>query len=259
MTECSNFLTSAYWKAACAELKKPSRLALAALFCALSVVVGGITINITVSVQIHFTFFIVALGAAIYGPVCGMVVAAVADLLNYILFLSAYPYFPGYMISEMLVALLFGLLLYRQKITLSRLFIGKALMNFPINVGLGSLWSWMLYDKAYLYYFWEKMIKNTLLLPLEVMALAAFFGLMIPILARMRLLPAQEERELRRLRFGSSALPTLGMTSLVVALIGCYYAWVMATLALWILAGFLLAAGIALLIAAGIINKKRTE
>jgi ECF transporter S component (folate family) len=192
--------TKEYWKAALSEFRQLKKLILAALFCALIVVVGGLYIPVGQSLQIHFTFFIVALGASIYGPICGMMVAAAADVLNYFLFLSAYPYFPGYMLSEMLVALIFGLLLYRQTITIPRLIVGKVLMNFPINVGLGALWSQALYGKGYLFYFWQSLVKNTLLLPLEILLAAGLFAAILPATVKLGLHEPRSKAALDRLR-----------------------------------------------------------
>lgn len=255
--EKMSIFSAAYWKAACGEFKKLNRLALAALICALCVVLGGIYIPITNSLQIHFTFFVVALGAAVYGPVTAMAVAALADLLNYFLFLGGYAYFPGYMVSEMITALLFGLFLYRQKITVWKLFCSKALSNFGVNVALGALWSKMLYGKGYIADLWARSIKNTLMLPLEVLFLAVFFAMMIPLLSRLRLLPAHGEQDLERLSFRASLFPVLGLCSLLGGLVSLYYAATASATFFWFLGGVLLTAAVALYVI-GIIKGKQS-
>ncbi|MGN0981300.1 MAG: folate family ECF transporter S component, partial [Candidatus Limivicinus sp.] len=90
-----------YWKSAAGELKSLKRLVFAALMCALSIVVGALYVTVGDNLRVYFTFFITAVGCAVYGPVVGMLVAAVTDTLNFLLFPSG-PYFPGYMLSEML-------------------------------------------------------------------------------------------------------------------------------------------------------------
>lgn len=250
--------SAAYWRAACGELKKPNRLALAALICALSVVVGGIYIPLSGSLQIHFTFFVVALGCAVYGPVTGMLVAAVADLLNYFLFLGGYPYFPGYMLSEMAAALIYGLFFYRQKITVVRIFCAKALVNLIPNILLGALWAKLLYGKGYIADLWIRSIKNILLLPLEVVLLAGFFGLMIPILSRMKLLSYHGKEELQRLSAGACVYPVLGLSCALGA--GCclYFIFFEKETALLfsLLCGLLLAAAATLLIFGALRRRK---
>ena len=159
--------------------QKVRQLTFAALICALSIVVGGFFITVGDNLRIYFTFFITAVGCAVYGPVLGVMVAAVTDTLNYIIFPTG-AYFPGYLLSEMAGALIYSLLLYRKKITVVRLFGAKFLVNYLVNVTLGCLWSQILYGKGYLYYLVKSLIKNSLMLPLEVMALAALFSVLLP-------------------------------------------------------------------------------
>ena len=53
-----------------------------------------------------------------------------------------------------------------------------------VNVLMGSCWSAMLYSKGYLFYFTNSIIKNTLLLPLEIIGLIAVFNVILPLLNR---------------------------------------------------------------------------
>ncbi len=79
-------------------------------------------------------------------------------------------------------ALIFALFLYRTKSPSLRLALSRFLINLFVNVGLGSLWSYMLYSKGYLYYFAKSLVKNTLMLPIEIVLLALFFRMLIPYL-----------------------------------------------------------------------------
>ncbi|MDY4810280.1 MAG: folate family ECF transporter S component, partial [Bulleidia sp.] len=54
----------------------------------------------------------------------------------------------------------------------------KAINNYVVNVCIGSIWSSMLYGNLYLYYFMRSIVKNTLLLPLEVILLVLLFNLL---------------------------------------------------------------------------------
>lgn len=174
-----------YWKTAAAELKRPRQLVLAALVCALSVVTGAFYIPVGENLRVYFTFLLTAAGCAAYGPVTGMLAAAVTDTLNFILFPSG-PYFPGYMLGEMLTALIYGLFLYRRKITVLRLLTARFLVNGFINVLLGCLWSRILTGKGYLYFLASSAVKNSLLLPLETLALVILFSCLKPALSRLK-------------------------------------------------------------------------
>ncbi|MBQ7935002.1 MAG: folate family ECF transporter S component [Clostridia bacterium] len=193
--------TKDYWLSSAKELKNTRSLALAALICALTVVLdGAATIKFIPNVlEIKFTFFVIALGCAVYGPVTGMVIAAVVDTLCFFLANNGYAYFPGYMLTEVLVALTYGLFFYRQKITVAKLFGAKLCTNFLWHVGLNTLWSTILYDKGYLYYLGASLIKNAAALLPEVLIMAVVFAVMIPPLSKVGLLPAHSQKELRRL------------------------------------------------------------
>ncbi|MBQ9268253.1 MAG: folate family ECF transporter S component [Oscillospiraceae bacterium] len=249
----------AYWKAAWGELKSLRRLVFAALICALCVVVGSLFITVGDNLRVKFTFFFVAVGSAVYGPILGLLVGAVSDILGYVLFPSG-AFFPGYTLSSMLGALIYALLLYRKKITVLRLFCAKFLVNYLVNVLLGSLWSRMMFGKGYLYYMTTSLIKNSLLLPVEVMLLAALFAVLLPVFSRMGLLPGHEKRELDRLTLGSSALPVFGLDCIAAACFSLYYSTTLenGVLIFRILAGVLFLLGIGLLLGGAVQRRRQT-
>lgn len=211
-----------YWKSAALELKSLKKLMFAALICALSIVIGGFYITVGENLRVYFTFFLTAVGCSVYGPVVGMLAAVVTDTLNFLIFPTG-PYFPGYMLGEMLAAVIYSLFLYRRKITVLGLFSAKLLVNYIVNVALGSLWSKILYGQGYLYYLVKSLVKNTLLLPFEVVALAALMGLLIPVFARFGLLPVHEKKDLRKLALSSSAFSAFGLSFLLGGLCSLYY------------------------------------
>ena len=247
-----------YWKAAWGELKSLRRLVFAALICALCIVVGSLFITVGDNLRIKFTFFFTAVGSAVYGPVLGLLVGAISDILGYILFPSG-AYFPGYTISSMLGALIYALFLYRKKVTVLRLFGAKFLVNYFVNVFLGSLWSQMLYGKGYLYYMTTSLIKNSLLLPIEVMLLSALFAVLLPVFSRLGLLPGHEKHELEKLTLSSSAFTVFGLDCLVAAGFSLYYSTTLETgvMIFRVLAAVLAAAGVALLILGPVLRRKK--
>ncbi len=195
-----NIFTKDYWRSSAKELKNIRHLVFAALICAITVALDGIArIPLFMGLEIKLTFFIISFGCAVYGPVTGMLLAAVVDTLCFFIANTGYAYFPGYMITEVLVSLIYGLFFYRQKITLGRLFLAKVCTNYLCHVGLNALWSALLYSKGYLFYLGSSLIKNTVLLPIEVAIMAAFFALTIPPFAKLGLLPAHNEKDLQKL------------------------------------------------------------
>lgn len=178
-----------YWRCAAAELRDLRKLLVAALLLALEIVLGGFFIPVGPNLLIYFTFFVKALGAMIYGPIVAVLAALVGDNLGFLLHPNG-PYFPGYTLSAVLSALLYALFFYRARVGPCRVVLAKLLVNLPVNVALGCVWSAMLYGKGYLYYFVNSIVKNVALLPLEALLLFAFFGGMAPILVRARLVLA---------------------------------------------------------------------
>ena len=84
--------------------------------------------------------------------------------------------------KKLTIFLIFGLFFYRTRITIWKTALAKALINYGINVMLGSLWNSILFGKAFIYYAGTSLIKNTILLPFEVLILYALMKALVPIL-----------------------------------------------------------------------------
>ena len=112
-----------------------------------------------------------------------MVSAAITDLLGFALFPSG-PFFAGYTLTAVCGSLIYALFFYHKKITVLRISMAKILNNYLVNVLLGSLWSAILYDKAFVIYAATSLFKNTILLPFEIALLVFVFNLLAPLLVR---------------------------------------------------------------------------
>ena len=168
----------AYWRAARAEFKNVRVLAFAGLVCAMAIVLEGFPIYLLgPSLKIYFSFLVVGLGCMCYGPCVGMMAGAIIDSVGFLLSSYGEPYFPGYLVTAVLSGLLYGVMLYRQKPTLLRIIITRLIINYGSNVLLGSVWKAMLYGKGYYYYFTTGLVKNTTLLPVEVVLTLLVLGL----------------------------------------------------------------------------------
>lgn len=185
-------LTPAYWADARAQLKNVRILTLAGIITAASIVLESFPIYLLgTSLKIYFSFLVISLGCYVYGPAVGILVGFANDTLGFLISSFGEPYFPGYLITAMLSGLIYGTLLYRQRITVLRLVVVRLIINYGSNVLLGSVWKAMLYGKGYYYYFTTGLIKNTTMLPIEVLLMVLMFQLALPALARSGLLPKE--------------------------------------------------------------------
>lgn len=185
-------LTPAYWADARAQLKNVRMLTLAGIITAASIVLESFPIYLLgTSLKIYFSFLVISLGCYVYGPAVGILVGFANDTLGFLISSFGEPYFPGYLITAMLSGLIYGTLLYRQRITVLRLVVVRLIINYGSNVLLGSVWKAMLYGKGYYYYFTTGLIKNTTMLPIEVLLMVLMFQLALPALARSGLLPKE--------------------------------------------------------------------
>jgi len=189
-------LLPGYWRTAGHELSKLRILTLAAMLLALRIVIGAVRIPVADNLNIMFTYLPESLIGLICGPVAAPMVGAAGDILGYIMHPSG-AFFPGYTLSAMLTGLIYALFLYRARITVIRIAFAKLLVNYGVNVLLGSLWSTMMYGKGYLYYFAKSIVKNTIMLPIEIIVITLVFTILLPVLSRSGVTPPQTDGRIR--------------------------------------------------------------
>lgn len=177
----------AYWRAAAAEVKNLRAVAFCALMIAAAIALGLFSIPVGEHLNVSVSFLARALAAAVGGPVLGVLYAVAEDVLGWVIHPGG-PFFPGYTLNTVLAVGIYAVFFYRQKLTLWRIIAAKVLTNYPINVGLGCLWSHMLYGKGYLYYAATSVVKNTLYLPVQILLLYMLLQALLPPLRQARLL-----------------------------------------------------------------------
>lgn len=185
--------SKSYWKSSADNLKNVRMLAFIALMIALKIVIGFIRIPVGENLRITLTYIVVAIEGMVVGPIAGITSAFITDNLSFILFPDG-AYFPGYTLTAMLGSFFYSIFLYQKKATWTRLTFAKICNNYLVNVLLGSLWSSMLYGKAYLVYATTSLIKNTLLLPIEIILLMIAIKFIYPILKNKNLVNSSQDQ-----------------------------------------------------------------
>ena len=157
------------------------KLCILSILLALNVAISSLYIPITPNLHIEFTFIIMMYIAANYSlPEC-ILFAVLEDLLTYFLFqASQWPFFPGYTLSAVAGIVIYYIFL-NKKVSILTIAISKTLVNVFINVGLGSLWNKMMYGNAFLYYAATSIVKNIILLPIEIIMFYVIFKALEPI------------------------------------------------------------------------------
>ncbi len=148
------------------EFKKPVSLAGAALLIAVNAAINQFSIFLTPTLKIGFSFLAVALSGLLFGPLLTGVAGAAADIVKYLLYPNG-PFFPGFTLNEFLIGVIYGLFLYKKKVTLPRVFLAVLTNMLLINFILNPLWLSMLYGKAFIVLLAERIVKNVILLPIN--------------------------------------------------------------------------------------------
>lgn len=181
-----------YWHTAAAELKNLRVLVFCALMIAAAIALGLFSVPLATNLKLSVSFVARAVAALVGGPVVGVLYGVAEDVLGWVLNPGG-PFFPGYTLNTVLAVVVYALFFYRCRLTIWRIIAAKAIATFPISVGLGCLWSQMLYGKGYIYYFVKSIIKNTLYFPIQVLLLVIVFQALLPALKRARLVSEEME------------------------------------------------------------------
>ena len=189
-----------YWIDAALQVKNLKILVFAALIIALRVVVKSAKIYVLPGLHLTLDCYINALGGMVCGPVIGFLSGAVSDTLGCILFPAPEPYFFPYIIVEMLSSFIFGLFLWRRKITVNRVLLSKfavnVVCNLIVNPAITKLYYAMMGDAGSTYAFVTavRLGKNLLLFPFEAALIVLFISALFPLLRRMGVVPRDQAK-----------------------------------------------------------------
>jgi len=140
-----------------------------ALLIALNIIIVRFLSIQTEFLRLSFGFIPTALCSMLFGPWVGAVAAFLADFLGMLVNSKGLTYFPGFGISEALYGLTFGMFLYKQKTSIWRIFICVILQTILIDIGLGSLWLWILYSNPIWLTISARTISALVMLPIKVL------------------------------------------------------------------------------------------
>ncbi len=130
------------------ELKNLRSLVILAMLLALCVVLGTVA-NITMfgnAVKLSGAFLPIAMAGAMFGPIPALLVGALGDILSYIIAPTGGGFFPGFTLSGALTGMIYGIILYKNQITLPRVIIAWAINTLVVETFLAAYWLFLLYS-----------------------------------------------------------------------------------------------------------------
>ncbi len=148
------------------ELKKLRTIVLTGLLIAVGIILGQFSIQVTDTTKIGISFVATQLTATLFGPVVGGLMGGVADILKFIIKPTG-AFFIGWTINAMVGPVIYGLMLYKKKLTLARILISKTIVAIVVNMFLGCLWSSLLYGKAFWVLVGSKAIQQVIQVPVQ--------------------------------------------------------------------------------------------
>lgn len=185
--------TKQYWLDSLRNFKKVKSIALMSILMAACIVVGGLCSVFPIKLfnrTMSLIFIFWPIFAILFGPVPTTIIAGIVDLLMFVLFPTGYPMYIGYTFTQMLIGLINGLLFYKTKISILKIFISQFIINFGIHVGIESLFMADIMNygfEAYKVYVIGGLIKNGLFLPIEITSIVIVLGALFPVLRIMKI------------------------------------------------------------------------
>lgn len=190
----SNPFSADWWRAARQDLNQPRTLVFAALMIAACVVLAkipSIPVGAT-GAKITWGFLARSVCGMVCGPLTALVFGFAEDTISFLLHPTG-TYFPGYALTTMIGTFYYAIFLYRQRVTVWKVFLAKLCTNI-LNVVLGALWSAILAGKAYIVVAWGSLIKNSIMLVPQTVMLCVLFAALLPILSRIGVVPREMDR-----------------------------------------------------------------
>ena len=162
------------------NLKNLRVLCAMALLVALYAALYTLQIPLSPQLRITFTFIPLAVCGWLFGGAAALLTGMLCDILSFLLFPTG-AYFPGFTLTAMLSGLVYGLFLYKKsgKALFTNIIISKLIVTVFFNIGLNSLWISILYKKAFWVYLSGRIVKNIIMLPIEIVILFAVIELLI--------------------------------------------------------------------------------
>lgn len=154
----------------CKEFQNLKSIVIGAMFGAISIVLSSLAIMITQNIRISFTFLPNEFIYYLLGPIFGSFYGAAMDVLGWIISPKG-PYFPGFTMSGIVTALIYGFILYKKPIRIGNVILANLIRSLIVDMVLNTYWLSMLYGDAFVALFLLRITKILIMLPIETILL----------------------------------------------------------------------------------------
>lgn len=155
-------------------------IVLSAMLLAVFAVLGTFKIPIPPAMfqnRLTLTFAATSAAGMILGPVPAAIIGALGDVLGYLMNQGGGVYFPGFTLSAALGGFIYGICLYgnNKKYMIWRIMLAVFIITVFVNMILNTFWLSLMYNKAYVVFAVERIIKNAISYPIHVAIIFAIF------------------------------------------------------------------------------------
>ena len=148
------------------EFHQVRTITTAAMFGAISVVLGYFTIAIGDYIKIGFSTICNQFVYYLFGPVVGGLFGGALDVLKFLIKPTG-AFFPGFTLNAMLGGVLYGTILYRKPLTFRRALWADLVVALICNIFLNTLWLSMMSGKAMMVLLPMRVLKNLIKWPVD--------------------------------------------------------------------------------------------
>ena len=171
----SSPFSKSYWRKAVKNISNIHIMALTSLFVAMYILFNTFfKIPVGQNLNIMINFIPSSLCGMIGGPFVALIYGFISDIIGFFL-RPEYGFFPGYTLSTMTSSFIYAIFLFGAKYNVFlyvRIALSKLCVNVCVNILLNCLWSQMLFKKGYFYYLSASIVKNLVLLPIEIIIMS---------------------------------------------------------------------------------------
>ncbi len=128
------------------------------------------------TIKIGFAFVPLALCGALYGPICTLLVAVVADILGALLFPQG-TFFIGFTISAAMTGFIYGIFFNKKSKSIVRIVLAVTIVTVLVHICANTLWLSILLGKGFLILLPSRLIKNFISLVTEICILYSIYPL----------------------------------------------------------------------------------